>query len=111
MIHFVALICVVGIAAGQVLFKLCAQAYRLQGPLASATLGLFGASITLYGITTLVWIWVLSRSELGKVYPLMALAFVLVPLASHIIFNERFSNQYVLGLLLIICGILLTARG
>lgn len=111
MTQLIALICVVGIASGQVLFKLCAQAYRVHGLMAMPTLGLFAAAIALYGTTTLAWIWVLSRSELGKVYPLMALAFVLVPMASYVLFQERFSTQYIVGLLLIIGGIVLTAQG
>lgn len=111
MTQFIALICVVGIAAGQVLFKLCAQAYRVHGLMTLPTLGLFVAAMALYGTTTLAWIWVLSRAELGKVYPLMALAFVLVPMASYVLFQERFSTQYIVGLLLIIGGIVLTAQG
>ena len=67
--------------------------------------------MVLYGVTTLVWIWVLSRSELGKVYPLMALAFVLVPIATYFLFDERFSVGYMLGIALIVMGIILTSRG
>lgn len=107
----IALLCVVGIAAGQVLFKFCARAYHAQGPWAVETLTLFFAAIVLYGGTTLAWIWVLSRADLGRVYPLMALAFVLVPLAGFLMLNERYSLPYVLGLVLIVAGIALTAKG
>jgi drug/metabolite transporter (DMT)-like permease len=47
---------------------------------------------------------------LGKTYPLMALAFVFVPLASHWIFGERFGLNYVAGIALIVAGIWLTTR-
>jgi drug/metabolite transporter (DMT)-like permease len=107
----VALACVVGISIGQILFKLCAESYRIAGPLNSRTLTIFVSAIVLYGITTLVWIWVLQRSELGKIYPLMALAFILVPLSSYFIFGERFSTQYLVGIGLIATGIFLTAKG
>ena len=107
----VALLCVIGIAVGQILFKLCAESYRIAGPFNSKTLTFFFVAMFLYGVTTLVWIWVLNRSELGKIYPLMALAFILVPAASYFIFSERFSVQYVVGVLLIAGGILLTSRG
>jgi len=108
--NFIALLCVLGIAAGQVLFKLCAQAYQSQGIFASSTLSLFGAAMALYGIVTFAWVWVLSRADLGKVYPLMALAFVLVPLASYSLFQERFSVAYMLGVFLIVVGIVLTTQ-
>jgi drug/metabolite transporter (DMT)-like permease len=107
----IALVCVAGIAAGQLLFKLCAESLRVEGPWATRTVVLFAAAMALYGTTTLAWIWVLQRAELGKIYPLMALAFVFVPLASHWLFGERFSMNYVLGIALIVAGIWLTTRG
>lgn len=107
----IALLCVCGIAVGQILFKLCAESYRILGPLDVKTLTLFSVSIVLYGVTTLLWIWVLQRSALGKIYPLMALAFILVPLGSHFFLGEKFSTQYMLGVLLISAGIILAVKG
>lgn len=111
MTTLIALLCVVGIACGQILFKLCAKAYQTHGLLTSQTITLFIAAMVLYGFTTIVWIWVLSRSELGKVYPLMALAFVLVPAATYFFFGERFSTSYMTGIGLIVAGIVLTSQG
>ena len=111
MTKLIALVCVAGIAAGQVLFELCAEALRVEGPWATRTMLLFISAMALYGTTTLAWIWVLQRAELGKVYPLMALAFVFVPLVSYWLFGERFSISYVAGIVLIVAGIWLTTRG
>jgi drug/metabolite transporter (DMT)-like permease len=36
----------------------------------------------------------------------MALAFILVPLASYFIFQERFTAQYAIGVILIILGVI-----
>jgi drug/metabolite transporter (DMT)-like permease len=110
MTTFIALICVAGIAAGQILFKLCAEALRTEGLTAVRTMSLFFAAMTLYGATTLAWIWVLQRADLGKTYPLMALAFVFVPLASYWLFGERFGTSYLVGIALIVAGIWLTTR-
>lgn len=107
---FMALVCVGGIAVGQILFKLCAESYRILGPLDVKTLTLFSFAIVLYGLTTLLWIWVLQRSALGKIYPLMALAFILVPIGSYFFLGEKFSTQYMLGVLLIAAGIVLAVR-
>ncbi len=106
----VALLCVAGIASGQILFKLCAEALRIQGMTAPRTMALFFAAMALYGVTTLAWIWVLQRADLGKTYPLMALAFVFVPLASYWLFGERFGTSYLVGISLIVAGIWLTTR-
>ncbi len=111
MTYFVAILCVLGIAAGQILFKICATSLQRTGSffdLQTATT-LFLA-LALYGITTLAWIWVLQKIELGRVYPLMAMAFVLVPIASHFIFGEQFKSQYFAGVALIIIGIVVAVR-
>ncbi|KPW56873.1 MULTISPECIES: EamA family transporter [Pseudomonas syringae group genomosp. 2] len=110
-IYLIALICVIGIAAGQILFKFSATAMNKSGTIFEAnTLLILFSAFALYGITTLAWVWVLQKIELGKVYPLMALAFVIVPIGSHLFFGERFQPQYFLGVAVIITGILIAVR-
>lgn len=110
-VYVVALICVIGIAAGQVLFKLSASALQRSGSFFELTtaLTLFSA-FALYGLTTIAWVWVLQKIDLGKVYPLMALAFILVPIASHFIFHEKFAPQYFVGVALIMIGIIVAVK-
>lgn len=111
MTYVIALICVIGIACGQILFKLSATSLKKTGSLFDpSTLMLLASSFALYGIMTIAWIWVLQKAELGKVYPLMALAFVIVPLGSHLVFGERFQTQYFVGVALIMAGIIVTVR-
>lgn len=109
--YLVALICVAGMALGQILFKMCAMAARDAGsPLEVRAVSLLVVALVLYGVTTLVWIWVLQRIDLGKIYPFMALAFVLVPIGSHLVFGERFSTQYFFGVAFIVIGIVIIAK-
>ena len=111
MTYFIAILCVLGIAAGQILFKLCAASLARTGSFFSLeTATTLFCALALYGITTIAWIWVLQKIELGRVYPLMALAFVLVPIASHFMFGERFQLQYFIGVALIIAGIVVAVR-
>lgn len=112
MTYLIALICVLGIAAGQILFKLSASSLHNSGSFfdPKTMMTLFSA-FALYGITTIGWVWVLQKVDLGKVYPLMALAFVLVPLGSHFVFGERFQPQYFIGIILIMLGIFVAVRG
>lgn len=109
--YLVALLCVLGIAVGQLLFKSGAMALTAAGSWYAprAALALF-AAVSLYGITSLAWVWVLQKAELGRVYPLMALAFVLVPVGSYLVFGERFQWQYFLGVALIMLGIVIAVR-
>lgn len=108
-VYFLTLLCVAGIAAGQVLFKLSANSMSDSGSFFSpAALTAFSTAMMLYCITSIGWVLILRRAELGKVYPFMALAFVLVPLASRILFSERFAPGYFLGTTLIMIGIAVT---
>lgn len=109
--YFIALTCVLGIATGQILFKLSAISLQKSGSFFEIkTLLIMGAAFALYGITTIAWIWVLQKIELGKAYPLMALAFALVPIGSHIFLGERFQVQYFFGVALIMAGIIIALK-
>ncbi|WP_210558423.1 EamA family transporter [Pseudomonas sp. MWU347] len=111
MAYFVAIICVLGIATGQILFKLSATTMHQAGNIFDKrSLIILFFALALYGITTLAWVWVLQKIELGRAYPLMALAFVLVPIGSHFFFGERFNIYYIAGVAIIIIGILLTIK-
>ena len=111
MFYAIAFICVLGIAIGQILFKLSAIELHKTGSLfAQSTLMMMLSAFALYGVTTLAWIWVLQKIELGKAYPIMAFAFILVPIGSYLILGEKFNQQYLIGVSLIIIGIILAVR-
>jgi drug/metabolite transporter (DMT)-like permease len=105
----VALLCVLGIATGQVLFKLGANGLNAAGgKLLSPGGFVLAGALVLYALTTVAWVWVLQRSELGKTYPFMALAFIVVPIASHFVFGESFTWRYAIGCGLLVAGVVLT---
>lgn len=110
-VQLVALLCVIGLSFGQILFKLSASILSQTNNMFSfkVMLPLF-AAITLYGATSIAWVWVLKYVELGRVYPLMALAFALVPIGSYFVFNERFSSQYFIGVFTIVVGIVIAVK-
>jgi drug/metabolite transporter (DMT)-like permease len=111
MTYLIAIICVVGIATGQILFKLSAASLQRTGSFFDpSTLVTLVSAFALYGLTTIAWVWVLQKIELGRVYPLMALAFVLVPIGSHVFLGERFQPQYFIGVALIMVGIFFAVK-
>ena len=106
-----ALGCVLGIATGQILFKLAARNWEMEQTLFGVrTLTVLSFAFALYGLTTIVWVWVLRKSELGRIYPLMSLAFILVPIGSAFFFGERFGSVYFIGVGFIVTGLFLTIR-
>jgi drug/metabolite transporter (DMT)-like permease len=111
MVYVIAIFCVIGIAAGQIMFKVSASSLQRAGTFFDLkTLMILGSAFALYGLTTIAWVWVLQKIELGKAYPLMALAFVLVPIGSHFILGERFQMQYFIGVMFIMFGIVLAVK-
>lgn len=107
--YLVAILCVFGLAIGQILFKASAAAMAESGSLfAVRPASMLLAAIALYGITSVAWVWILQRTELGRIYPLMALAFILVPIGSYFVFGEKFSPQYFIGVSIIAVGVVVT---
>ncbi len=105
-----ALICVAGLAVGQILFKAGARSIALSGLNGTALIFVLSA-LVLYGTTSLLWVWLLQKADLGKLYPIMALAFVLVPALSYFLFHERYTWNYYIGVIFIVMGVIFTARG
>ena len=108
---YLATACVFMIAGGQLLFKIAAN--RMRGPdlLADPTgLMILGVALAIYGVATIAWILVLRQAPLNRIYPLMALSFVLVPLGSHYILGETITPQYWAGVALLVVGLILIGR-
>lgn len=110
MVYIATLICVTGIAFGQLLFKWGAMALTEAGTLwAFKPFGILMSAMCLYCCTSYLWVWILKHIELGKIYPFMALAFVFVPIGSYFMFAEKFSSQYILGVVFIVLGVMLAS--
>ncbi len=98
---------VVGMSAGQVLFKLAAGQGRIDRILLSPYLW---TAACLYGVVTVTWVLLLREIDLARAYPLLAACFVLVPMAAALFLGERVAPLYGVGVLLILVGIFLTLR-
>ena len=105
----------VAIAAGQILFK------RAAGQIAPgaggsgwllelARLPAMWMAIALYAASTLLWVRILTTVPLSRAYPFVALAFVFVPAAGYLFFQESISARYALGTALIVIGVVIAAR-
>jgi drug/metabolite transporter (DMT)-like permease len=100
------------LAVGQLLFKKAGLSVRgltlTEGLLSLAQSPAFYAAIALYALSTLLWVWLLSRVTLMQAYPWVAAGVIIVPLLSAAVFGERVNATYWLGTLLIVAGILVT---
>jgi undecaprenyl phosphate-alpha-L-ara4N flippase subunit ArnE len=102
------------LAAGQILFKRAAlQIGTAQGTgwiLDVARLPTMWLALLLYGAATLLWVRILTTVPLSRAYVFAALAFVLVPAAGYLLFDESISLRFIFGTVLIIAGVVVAAQ-
>ena len=66
--------------------------------------------LSLYGIGTVLWLGVLSRTEVSQAYPFVGLGFVLTALIGYVLFGDSIGPLRIAGIALVIAGIALIAR-
>lgn len=96
------------IAIGQVLFKLTSQStgtLSLSSLMTLAVNPVFIAALALYGLGTVIWIYVLRSVPLTIAYSFMGLTFCFVPLLAQVFFGEPLHLRYLMGTLLIVAGL------
>ena len=68
----------------------------------------FGGFV-LYGLSSLIYLNVLSRLDLSNAYPFVALSFVIVTVLSWYLFDETLPMLRIIGLALILAGVFTVA--
>lgn len=63
-----------------------------------------------YVFAVIVWLLVLSRTEVSVAYPMISLAYIVNALAAYYLFNESLSLSRILGIIVIMAGVYLIAR-
>ncbi len=104
--------CVLGISAGQILFKLASSSFPVAFGMAEWLQFLvnkyFVSALIIYGAATIGWIMALKRVDLFIAYPFMALAFIIVPCASYYILGEPLTSRTFIGASLIVTGLIIS---
>ena len=102
----------VTLAIGQLLFKHVGNAIRGMGATDAAAELMrqpaFYAALAIYGVATLLWVWILARVSLMQAYPWVAAGVIIVPLLSSYFFGERVGPLFWPGAGLIAFGLVLT---
>ncbi len=103
---------VLGIAGGQVLFKLGAVETNTVPEGVSLLARYLNAYIVtafaVYVAATIAWVYVLKTVPLNIAYPFMSLAFVIVPVAAWLFVGEPLSWRHLAGGAVIAAGIWVT---
>ncbi len=100
------------LACGQVMFKWVGLTLQGHSGLEAILLVMrepsLYAALVIYGMATLLWIWILSRVMLIQAYPWVAAGLVIVPLFGWFVFGERVTPIFWLGVAFIVVGVGLT---
>jgi drug/metabolite transporter (DMT)-like permease len=107
-------LCVLMIAAGQLLFKAAAAQWSPDGwswaALASFLSPVMLLALAVYGIATLLWVYVLRTVPLASAYAIFALAFLIVPLLAHFVLGEPLEAKTLVGGAIIVVGVVVAVR-
>lgn len=108
MIYLLVLINIVLLVLGQAIWKLGASTIKFScsfNGIKNFVLNpyILGGGI-IYVVATFLWIYILSKEDLSKVYPMQSLCYILGAVVGVMIFNEAMSYLKIVGLMLIICG-------
>ena len=114
------LLCVLLSAAGQIALKLGASSPALSALLGSGNFQGFVVrallspmvfvGLLLYAASTVLWLFILARSELSYAYPFVSIGFVITTLYGWQFLGESLSAGRVGGVVLIVAGVILVAR-
>jgi drug/metabolite transporter (DMT)-like permease len=65
------------------------------------------AGILLYGASFLLYVYLISKNDLGYIIPLTtALVYIVIFVASYLIFHEVFTITKIIGIALIVAGLI-----
>lgn len=118
--RFILLLSVVFASVGQVLFKKGMSGFNLSG-LGSSLQGIIRtlagvifspfvfSGLVFYVLSTLLWLFALSKTDLSQTYPFTLLTFILVMLASIFIFHETMTMNRIIGSLIIFGGVIVVS--
>jgi len=112
---FIVVACTLIGALAQVLIKIGAGRLEHTGLIATA-IGIFTiptlfAGYSLYGVFTVLLVFALRHAELSILYPVIALSYVWVTLASVLVFHETMNLPKACGLVIIVLGVAVLGRG
>ena len=69
------------------------------------------SGLAMYGVATVLWLFILTRVSLSIAYPIQSIAYVLAVFGAYFIFNEPLTISKVMGCVLIMGGVSLIGFG
>jgi len=67
--------------------------------------------LSFYALSMVFWLYVLSKMQLSKAYPMVSLGYVFTMFLGYFLLNESLSAFKLIGIMLVICGVIFISRG
>lgn len=67
-------------------------------------------ALFVYGLSVLLWMYVLSKADVSLAYPFLGLGFVFVAVISYLFMSEPLNAQKMIGIVTVAIGIVILAR-
>lgn len=67
-------------------------------------------AMSLYGVSVLLWMYVLSKNEVSYAYPFLSIGYVVTAFLGYYIFSENLSLIRISGIAVICVGVYLISR-
>ena len=104
------LVVTIALSAGQIMFKKAAMMLDADSDSARVVAELVSnkwllSALAVYFVATILWVSLLRSTPLSMAYPITSLSFLIVPVASHFIFDEPYKLPVLIGGILICVGI------
>lgn len=68
------------------------------------------SGVTLYFLSTLIWMYLLTKLPISFVQPILALTYVITPILAIIFLNESVPQARWFGILIILIGVFVVAK-
>ena len=65
------------------------------------------SGLAMYGVATVLWLFILSRVPLSLAYPIQSLAYIIAVVGAYYVFHEPLSAAKIAGCVLILAGVTL----
>ena len=105
----------ISLACGQLLFKVTANQTTVDGEPLPLLRVLFSWSMisacVLYGLTVILYVYMLRDMPLSRAYLFTMIASVLVPFLAIAVFGETLSIRYLVGAALVFIGVAISSSG
>jgi len=69
----------------------------------------FYGAIFFFGISTLLWVYILTTMKISIAYPILSISYILIAIGAFYFFGEKLSLINIAGIFLIMCGVSLVS--